>query len=70
MTLNVEPLNPGSNKFIQVLNAITERLIIANIHTKPAAGAVRRVYIRRLTLIDGLIQNMGHQTNPLASFTV
>jgi hypothetical protein len=69
-TLNVEPFNPGSNKFIQVFNAITKRFIIANIHTEPAAGAVRCVYKFRLPQVDGGIQNMGNQTDGLTSFTV
>ncbi len=69
-TLNVEPFNPGSNNFIQVLNAITKRFIIANIYTKPATGAVRCVYIFRFTVIDGIIQNMGNQTDTLTSFAV
>ncbi len=68
--MNVEPFNLGSNKFIQVLNAITKCFIIANIYTKPAAGAVRGVYIFRLTQIDRISQNMGNQTNALTSFAV
>ena len=59
-----------SNKFIQVLNAIAKRFIIANIHTEPAAGAVRCVYKFRLPQVDGSIQNMGNQTDGLTSFTV
>ena len=67
---NFEPFNPGLNKFIQVLNAITKRFIIANIHTEPAAGAVRCVDIVSLALIDRRIQNMGNQADPLAAFAV
>ncbi len=71
LVMNVEPfLTYNLNYFIKVLNAITKRFIIANIHTKPAAGAVRCIYIFRFALIDGIIQDMGHQTDTLTSFTV
>ncbi len=71
LVMNVEPfLTYNLNYFIQILNAVTKRFIIANIDTQPAAGTVGGVDIVRLALIDGCIQNMGNQADPLASFAV